>query len=228
MGPKRTRGGADGVGEGSATRVRAKRIRRGGGAPPATPSVGGDSVCRSTPARGATTTRREVAPAGELMSPVSRMQALQISPQRSIATEAGLHAAGRATGDDGGGPSEQVSEQVSAETPGRTDQETIKELLHLVETLHVTELDAGSAHGPTKPQMECVLQMLGGCAECLPAEAYTKAGKPKKELCKSVLQRVLVAKMKQPGFAAEMAQKRKDRHAQRRLQEWSPQVGRQH
>ena len=224
MGPKRTRGGADGVGEGSATRVRAKRIRRGGGAPPATPSVGGDSVCRSTPASGAATTRREeAAPACELLSPVPRMQALQISPRHSTATDAGLHAAGHAAGDDGGGPCEQVAEQVSAETPGRTDQETIKELLRLVETLHVTELDASSANGPTKPQMESVRQMLGGCAECLPAEALTKAGQPKKELSKSVLQRVLVAKMKQPGFAAEMAQKRKDRHAQRRLQEWSPQ-----
>ena len=55
MGPKRTRGGADGVGDGSAIRGRAKRVRRGGGAPPATPSVGGGTVCRSTPASGAAT-----------------------------------------------------------------------------------------------------------------------------------------------------------------------------
>ena len=223
MGPKRKRGGADGVGAGSATRGRAKRVRRGGGAPPATPSVGGGTVCRSTPASGAATTRREeAAPACELLSPVPRMQALQISPRHSTATDAGLHAAGHAAGDDGGGPCEQVAEQVSAETPGRTDQETIKELLCLVETLHVTELDAGSANGPSKPQMESVRQMLGGCAECLPAEALTKAGQPKKELSKSVLQRVLVTKMEQAGFAAELAQKRKDRHAGRRLQEWSP------
>ena len=223
MGPKRKRGGADGVGAGSATRGRAKRVRRGGGAPPATPSVGGGTVCRSTPASGAATTRREeAAPACELLSPVPRMQALQISPRHSTATDAGLHAAGHAAGDDGGGPCEQVAEQVSAETPGRTDQETIKELLHLVETLHVTELDASSANGPTKPQMESVRQMLGGCAECLPAEALTKAGQPKKELSKSVLQRVLVTKMEQAGFAAELAQKRQDRHAGRRLQEWSP------
>ena len=70
MGPKRTRGGADGVGAGSATRGLAKRIRRGGGAPPATPSVEGDSVRRSTPASEAATTRREAtAPASELSSP---------------------------------------------------------------------------------------------------------------------------------------------------------------
>ena len=68
MGPKRTRGGADGVGAGSATRGRAKRVRRGGGAPPATPSVGGGTVCRSTPASGAATTRREAAaPASTLL-----------------------------------------------------------------------------------------------------------------------------------------------------------------
>ena len=83
MGPKRTRGGADGVGDGSAIRGRAKRVRRGGGAPPATPSVGGGTVCRSTPASGAATTRREAAaPASELLSPVPRYPSRHGSPRR--------------------------------------------------------------------------------------------------------------------------------------------------
>ena len=60
-------------------------------------------LCRCAQHDGAATARREVAaPAGELTSPVSRMQALQISPHRSSAPEAGLHAAGRAAGDEGG------------------------------------------------------------------------------------------------------------------------------
>ena len=86
----------------------------------------------------------------------------------------------------------------------------------------VSPADMRTVQRPSKPQMESVRQMLGGCAECLPAEALTKAGQPKKELSKSVLQRVLVTKMEQAGFAAELAQKRQDRHAGRRLQEWSP------
>ena len=88
------------------------------------------------------------------------MQALQISPRHSTATDAGLHAAGHVAGDDGGGPSEQVAEQVSAETPGRTVQRPSSPALFVYQ-LGIRLEDGTGVQSQSLPPSPVTGQLLG-------------------------------------------------------------------